>query len=259
MPGLRALLNTLLLIWPLAGALAAPSSLPGIVGKDDRRVIDSEEQRSWNAVGRLNRSIGGFCSAVLVGPAEILTAAHCLWDSRRGRWLEPEMVHFVPGYRRGAYLGHARGTAFRLAGSLEMTDDGRPKEPVDDWATVRLDLDLQAGAGIRPLEVAGLSDRAHLHDDQALMRAGYGLDRPHLPVLVEQCKALGSIEAGRVLIHDCDATMGDSGSPILVRRGNRLVVLAVQSSVVRLGDGAAGVAVMVEKTIPADALSPRAR
>ncbi|MCB2054954.1 MAG: trypsin-like serine protease [Geminicoccaceae bacterium] len=235
-----------------AGAVAPGQ--PGIVGRDDRRPIALDEQRPWNAVGRLNREAGGFCTAVLVGPREALTAAHCLWDHVRGRWLEPETIHFVPGYRRGAYLGHARGASFRFAPSIVMTPEGRPSELVDDWAVVLLDLDLQGGAGIEPLAVAGATLRRALGPSATLMRAGYGSDRPHLPILVDHCSVLGSSGEGRLLLHDCDATLGDSGSPIVVRHEGRLMVLGIQSSVVRLGDDEAGVAVVVEKQLPAAAL-----
>ncbi|MEZ5825276.1 MAG: trypsin-like serine protease [Geminicoccaceae bacterium] len=251
-PGFLALFCSMSTV--LAATVAAAPTPPGIFDKDDREVIGEREQKRWNAVGRLNRSIGGFCTAVLIGPDEVLTAAHCLWDEERARWLEPDMIHFVPGYRRGQYLGHARGRSFRMSDSIEIGEYGRPKEPVDDWAVVRLDLDLQAGAGIRPLELAGPLARAALQVDTRLTRVGYGRDRPHLPVLVNRCRALGSMEHGRLLLHDCDATLGDSGSPVMAERDGRFVVMGVHSSIVRYGENIAGVAVFVERQLPPEAL-----
>ena len=106
-----------------AGPLAATTPL-GIFGDDDQRIIDAADRR-WNAVGRLNRESGGFCTAVLIAPREALTAAHCLWDQSQRRWVQPSTVHFVPGYRRGTYLGHSRGKAFRLADGIAKSNAAR--------------------------------------------------------------------------------------------------------------------------------------
>ena len=237
------------------GATWAHAAPLGVVGKDDRRVIEPNEQRQWNAVGRLNRANGGFCSAVLIGPSEALTAAHCLWDQKRKRWLLPDMIHFVPGYRRGSYLGHAKGKSFRFSETLIMDDQGKPVDQIDDWAVIQLDLDLKNGAGIKPLKLAGPNARLALHEDNRLMRVGYGRDRPHLPVVVERCDALGSMSEGQLLLHNCDATFGDSGSPILARRNGEIVVMGIQSSLIGFGDDVAGVAIFVERRLPLDALT----
>ena len=234
---------------PLPAIAADRPAPPGIIGHDDRRVIDPK-LRMWDAVGRLNLEHGGFCTATLIAPAEILTAAHCLWDRARQRWSDPSAVHFVPGYRRGRYLGHARGTAFRLAPGLEMNDEGYPDRLRDDWAIVELDLDLQAGAGIRPIPLGAGANRAML-ETLPLARGGYGADRPHLPVMIEPCHALGLAEQGRVLLHDCDATQGDSGSPILARREDDYVLVGVQTAVVNRGPDVAGLAILMERVVPA--------
>ncbi len=209
-------------------------------------VIEAEDRR-WHAVGRLNRESGGFCTAVLVGPKEALTAAHCLWDQSRRIWIEPSTLHFVPGYRRGTYLGHAKVVRYELAQGIRIDQRGHPESLLDDWAVLELTLDLSTGAGVEPMALAEGDERILL-DSMPLASGGYSRDRPHLPVKVEPCRALGVIEHGRLLLHDCDSEAGSSGSPIVVERDGRFVVVGIQSAVVSAGGEAVALAVLMHRS-----------
>ena len=248
--GATALLAALL---GIAAAPAEASGQPvGIIASDNRVVIEADDRR-WHAVGRLNRETGGFCTAVLIGPKEALTAAHCLWDQARRRWVEPEVLHFVPGYRRGTYLGHARVTGYRLAEGIAIDPKGHPESLLDDWAVLELTLDLKAGAGIEPMALAAAAARPSLAG-QPIASGGYSRDRPHLPVKVQPCRALGVIESGRLLLHDCDSSAGSSGSPIVVEQAGRLVVVGIQSAVVSAGGETVALAVLMQRALPPTAL-----
>src|SRR6056297_2725282 len=95
----------LILILALSAPLAAGA-------KDGARVgLTAAAQEQWLAVGRLNVTGQGFCTATLVAPDLVLIAAHCLVDKRTGRVVTPDRVHFLAGYRTGQYVGHGRGAA----------------------------------------------------------------------------------------------------------------------------------------------------
>ena len=73
--------------------------LPGIKGEDNRQIVDSSDYL-WSAIGPVNTRIGGFCTGTVIGPRDVLTAAHCLWNKRTKSWLVPEAINFLAGYSK---------------------------------------------------------------------------------------------------------------------------------------------------------------
>ena len=135
-----------------------------------------------------------------------------------------------------------------------------PLEPLTDWAVLILERKLD-GPGLQPLPFAGAGDRESAAQGARLARAGYGSDRPHLPVLVEPCRLLGTGSGGRLLLHDCDATQGDAGSPILLRVAGGYRIIGLQTAVVAAQNGPVPAAIVVgqARELPAEILRrPRA-
>jgi protease YdgD len=230
-----------------AAARAAPQ------GTVERTIVPAATP-TWNAVGRVNRATGGFCTGVLIGPSQVMTTATCAWDYEHHRFLPPDTLHFVAGYRHDSWVAHARAQAIRTDPRLVMDAKGEPQSLLLDWAVLRLEHPATAGGRVQPMPIAGPSDRARLAAGMALARAGYGPDRPYLPELVDPCHVVALAERDQLLLHDCDASPGDLGSPILVRRpGGGWVVLAIQVAVVSYQDRPVAAAVLLKRELPADA------
>ncbi|CAA7611471.1 putative exported metallopeptidase [Magnetospirillum sp. LM-5] len=203
----------------LAAALpAAAQGLKGIKGADDRIEV-ARDQYPWSAVARLNNGKGGHCSAILVGPALAVTAAHCLWNKSTLRPMPPTSLHVVAGYARGAYLGATRVVATSVAPGWQFGQPYSPALAAHDWAVLTLAEPLGDIAGWVAIgETAAAVD--------SLVAVGYGQDKAHIPAAHIGCRVAGRMGAG-LLTHDCDAVHGDSGAPVLVWRAGQPTLAAI--------------------------------
>lgn len=206
---------------------AEPPKLPGIKGTDDRVLVDSAAY-PWSAIGRVNKTIGGFCTGALVAPRQVITAAHCLWNKRTRRWLDARSVHFVAGYRRGDYLRHGKVASYRLSpGARPPVKEASP-DPAADWALLTLEDGFETALGRLEVETLDSSRLGALQKKQAVfLHAGYSQDKAHVLTRHEPCRLVGFTNQERLILHDCDATRGDSGSPILRREGDAYRLVAI--------------------------------
>ena len=76
-----------------------------------------------------------------------------------------------------------------------------------------------------------------------MIQAGYSQDKAHILSIHEGCTVLGERARGKILVHDCDATRGDSGSPIMIRRDGGYRVIAMHVATGTDGDRAIGLAI----------------
>jgi len=191
----------------------------------DRRLRVDPDTVPWRAIGKLQAVLENFrktCTGTLVGPALVLSAAHCLFNPRTGRFFPPGSVHFLIGYGGGRYVGHAVGTAVEIGAGY---DPARSKETLgSDWALIRLNREL--GGGDRVLETL----REPPPVGAAVALGGYQRNSPLALIADTDCRILGhAVDAnGRALVrHSCPGLPGLSGAPLLTEMGGTWRVAGV--------------------------------
>jgi protease YdgD len=233
----------------LIGAMAATTGaarasdvaqrLAGI-GAVDHRVMVHPTAPPWSAIGRVNRRTGGYCTGTVVGTHLVLTAAHCLWNRGTNAWLPAAALYFVAGYDRGRYLAGVKVKAIHVESGWRPTAATALAGLEHDRALVTLDHDIGDIVGIvRPADIGRLPVGVRL------VHAGYSQDRAYILTKDENCHLVASLAEGRILKHDCDATFGDSGSPLFIRQADGLRLVGMHLASSKDSEAVFGVAVRI--------------
>ncbi len=178
----------------------------GAIGRHHATV--DVERYPWSSIGKLFNSVGGACTAVVIAPDRVLTAAHCLYAFRTRRWLRADAIHFLLGYRRGTYSLHVRVARISIGPGYDPVDEVRTA--ASDWAVLSLGAPLPAR--VRPLSVVETLPVA----GRSIAIGGFAQDRAYLMTADTHCRLGPLLAGGKLLSHDCVIQHGDSGAPLLV-------------------------------------------
>lgn len=180
--------------------------------------------RDWpyTAIGRVERGAGAVCTGTLVGPRHVVTAAHCLLNPRTRLPMPAHLLRFV------------LGSGEVLAGVASILGDGyrpgtRPSlEAVKrDWGVLVLDRAVE----VRPVPVLAKSVEGltGMVGQPVLRHAAYGADGAAAETAACAIVNIGMDPA--LLQHDCAIAMGDSGTPLLVGRGDAAALIGVHVAI----------------------------
>jgi V8-like Glu-specific endopeptidase len=195
-----------------------------------RRIVDARLS-PYRAVGKFHGTVD--CTAAIVlDPRIIVTAAHCLTQTDGN--LKLARLSFRPGYQGHSDLGLFDATVWAVGAA----QSGRPQSSQtasNDWAVLVLD---RTPGGIRPFAMGN-----YTVDDLRLLRGEIVL--PSYSIDMAEANSLGIDPACSIrdmvwdiLLHDCGASFGASGAPLLARYENWYVVTAINTGSVVTRDEA---------------------
>lgn len=189
-------------------------------GNDDRVVIDPNTA-PWSMIGFLDMSDAS-CTATLIGPSTLLTAAHCI--ASNGVVNAPP-VEFLAGFQNGNSVARSRTSGFHLpAGWRNGEQQGT------DYAFVFLTEPLGNQLGWMDVGPLTQAELAAYQSGQGpdIMQAGYSYDQQGVMTGNLDCPFIRLGEQN-TLIHECDTLQGDSGSPLFIADGDRFRIIGVES------------------------------
>jgi len=175
----------------------------------------------WEAVGRLDFS-GGYCTGVLIAPDLVLTAAHCIYDTRSGAERSTDKMRFRAGYHDG------RAVAEMKVIRAVADPDYRPRGGTGAENTRHDVALLQLEYAIPSTMAQPFNLHSGLAVGQRVSVVSYGRGRSEALSRQKECGLLRR-EAG-LMAFDCDVTHGSSGAPVFVRESGRARILSLISA-----------------------------
>lgn len=222
-------------------AAAAALACAGGAASAEGRQAPVQSVPGWEAVGRLNISGRSMCTASLIAPDLVLTAAHCLYSPQNGRAVNPRRIRFEAGLIGRQAKAERQVVKAVMHPGYDHRSGGTAQSGVD-LAVLRLDRPISPQR-IRPLSLAAPPARGDLVDVLY-----YTYHQATTPGRQNACRVLSARQS--MMVTSCRVDFGASGSPVLqLMPGRPPRLVSVISAKARMGGKRVSIATGLNHTL----------
>ena len=193
----------------------------GVMANTLESLTDRADILGWEAVGRLDRDGRGYCSAALISPTHVLTAAHCLFSRDDGSRVDPSVLTFSAGLRDGTSIAERRVTRAVVAKSFDPEDQSSTTSIRNDVALLELAEPIPATTA-DPFPIT-----QGARDGHPVTVLSYGQGRDNAMSRESNCTVLA--HGNGLIAFDCQGHPGSSGAPIFDTSGRSPRILSIVS------------------------------
>ena len=206
--GLRAILEQ-----EIKGSNPTMSSDRVVVGAEDRQQVTDTSTYPAMTVGWLwtqdQKGNWATCSATLIGPKTVITAAHCVYDHDTGGWVQA--MTFIPGMSDAetAPYGQFDWANVNILKGFIDNYDGKNYGSVMPWDLAEIELQEDAGN-----QIGWMGFRVDDATDLKATLLSYPGDKPDGTMWQSTCDVKPDQFGDQVFWHDCDTYAGSSGGAL---------------------------------------------
>lgn len=214
------------------GVVAVPVDQPRVAPAKRRQdharpIVDVRMAPYAAAVGRLKGAM--VCTAAIVlHPRIIITAGHCVANGRPERM----EITFQPGYKAGTDFSRFKAAVWAIGAHQQLTAQS-VREASNDWAILVLE---RAPIGIRPFRLSNRSADTLKQLRGQILLPSYSVDVAEAQALSVDPTCSVQDLLWNVLLHDCKASLGGSGAPLLIRDQQWYEVVGIHSASLLVND-----------------------